>query len=138
MVDPITPRDRILWTNLLAHEIFHHWNGGFIVPRDDEKTSWFTEGVTEYMANRTISRTGLISRNLFLKKLEVHVAMYDYCMWAPPFQKSTIQNAVQDAGGDKDVNRPGIYSGGVVASFCLDTMIQKEISGQKLSKTFGG
>jgi predicted metalloprotease with PDZ domain len=131
MVDPITPVDRILWTNLLAHEIFHHWNGGLLVPSDDGQTSWFTEGVTEYMANRTIIRSGLISRELFLKKLEIHVGMYDYWMWAPPFQKSTIQSAVKDGGGDKDVNRPGIYNGGVVASFCLDTMIQKQTSGQK-------
>lgn len=131
MVDPITPDDRILWTNLLAHEIFHHWNGGLLVPSDDDKSSWFSEGVTEYMANRTIIRTGLISQALFLKKLEIHVAMYDYWMWAPPFQKSTIQSAVADGGGDKDVNRPGIYNGGVVASFCLDTIIQKQTAGQK-------
>ena len=127
MVDPITPKNRILWTNLLAHEIFHHWNGGLLVPREDEKTAWFSEGVTEYMANRTISRTGLISTELFLKKLETHVAMYDYWMWAPPFQKTTLESA----GGDKDFNRPAVYSGGVVTAFCLDTTIQKQSSGSK-------
>jgi predicted metalloprotease with PDZ domain len=131
MVDPITIKDRILWTNLLAHEMFHHWNGGLLVPSDDETTSWFTEGVTEYVANRTISRTGLISQELFLKKLEIHVGMYEYWMWAPPFQKSTIQSAVQDGGGDKNVNRPGIYDGGVVAAFCLDTMIQEQTGGRR-------
>jgi predicted metalloprotease with PDZ domain len=131
MADAITGVDRILWTNLLAHEIFHHWNGGLLVPRDDEETSWFSEGVTEYMANRTIIRTGLISQELFFKKLEIHVGMYDYWMWAPPFQKSTIQSAAKDGGGDKDFNRPGIYSGGVVAAFCLDTLIQKQTAGQK-------
>jgi predicted metalloprotease with PDZ domain len=130
MVDPITIEDRILWTDLLAHEIFHHWNGGLLVPRDDEESSWFTEGVTEYMANRTIIRTGLISQRLFLKKLEIHVGMYDYWMWAPPFQKSSIQSAVKDAGGDKNVNRPAVYNGGVVAAFCLDTMIQKQTAGR--------
>ncbi len=131
MVDPITTVDRILWTSLLAHEIFHHWNGGLLVPRDDDKSSWFTEGVTEYMANRTISRAGLISQALFLKKLESHVGMYEYWMWAPPFQKSTLQSAVEDGGGDKNVNRPGIYDGGVVAAFCLDTIIQKQTAGGK-------
>lgn len=131
MVDPITPEDRILWTNLLAHEIFHHWNGSLISPADDDKSAWFYEGATEYMANRTIIRTGLISQELFLKKLEIHVGMYDYWMWAPPFQKSTLQSAVRDGGGDKDVNRPAIYNGGVVASFCLDTMIQKQTAGKK-------
>lgn len=127
MSDPITPKNRILWTNLLAHEIFHHWNGGLLVPREDEKTSWFSEGVTEYMANRTISRAGLISKELFLKKLETHVAMYDYWMWAPPFQKTTLESA----GGDKDFNRPAVYSGGVVAAFCLDTKIQTQTRGSK-------
>lgn len=31
----------------------------------------------------------------------------------------------------KTYNRPGIYSGGWVASFCLDTMIQKDTQGKK-------
>lgn len=127
MAEPITPKNRILWTNLLAHELFHHWNGGLLVPHDDAKTSWFSEGVTEYMANRTISRTGLIGQQLFLKKLETHIAMYDYWMWAPPFQKTTLETA----GADKDFNRPAVYSGGVVAAFCLDTMIQKQSSDRK-------
>jgi len=127
MVDPITPKDRILWTNLLAHELFHHWNGGLLVPHDNDKTEWFSEGVTEYFANRTISRTGLISQELFLKKLETHVAMYDYWMWAPPFQRTTLETA----GADKDYNRPAVYSGGVVAAFCLDTTIQKQSRGAK-------
>jgi len=127
MVDPITAKDRILWTNLLAHEIFHHWNGGLLVPHDDEKTSWFSEGVTEYMANRTVSRTGLITRDLFLKKMEIHAAMYDYWMWAPPFQNTSLETA----GADKDFNRPAVYSGGVIAAFCLDTMIQKQTGGAK-------
>jgi predicted metalloprotease with PDZ domain len=43
MVDPITSQDRILWTNLLAHEIFHHWNGGLLSPVDDDKSAWFYE-----------------------------------------------------------------------------------------------
>jgi predicted metalloprotease with PDZ domain len=131
MVDPITSTDRLLWTNLLAHELFHHWNGGLLDPSDDDKTSWFTEGVTEYMANRTIVRTGLVSEALFLKKLESHIGMYEYWMWAPPFQKSSLESAVADGNGDKDVNRPGIYSGGVVAAFCLDTMIQMQSGGRK-------
>jgi predicted metalloprotease with PDZ domain len=131
MVDAITPVDRIFWTNLLAHEIFHHWNGGLLVPRDDEKASWFTEGVTEYIANRTLIRTSLISQSLFLKKLETHVGMYNYWIWAPPFQKSSLQSAVADGDGDKNINRPGIYDGGVVAAFCLDTMIQKQTYGRK-------
>jgi len=125
--DPISPKNRILWTNLLAHEIFYHWNGGLLVPAEDEKTAWFSEGVTEYMANRTISRTGLISTELFLRKLETHVAMYDYWMWAPPFQKTTLEGA----GGDKDFNRPAVYSGGVVAAFCLDTKIQTQTGGSR-------
>ena len=53
--------------------------------------------------------------------------MYDYWMWAPPFQKTTLETA----GSDKDFNRPAVYSGGVVSAFCLDTMIQKQSGGRK-------
>jgi predicted metalloprotease with PDZ domain len=38
---------------------------------------------------------------------------------------------VEDSNGDKDVNHPGIYDGGVVAAFCLDTMIQEQSAGTK-------
>jgi predicted metalloprotease with PDZ domain len=101
-------------------------------------TEWFAEGATEYMANRTLVRTSVITPDLFLKKMETNIGMYLYWKWAVPFSDTSLQ----DAGGKtalfvpggtiaKTYNRPGVYSGGWVATFCLDTIIQKQTGGQK-------
>lgn len=141
-VDSVTPGNRILWANFLAHELFHHWNGNMIVGKDQASyfgtTEWFAEGATEYMANRTLVRTGIISPDLFLKKMETNIGMYLYWRWAVPFSATSLQDAgaktaLPVPGGTvaKTYNRPGVYSGGWVAAFCLDTMIQKQTAGQK-------
>jgi hypothetical protein len=87
-VDPITPRNQMLWTNFLAHELFHHWNGNMIMGKDEGDSfgtsEWFTEGATEYVANRTLVRTGIIAPSLFLRKMEINIAMYLYWKWAAP------------------------------------------------------
>lgn len=56
--------------------------------------------------------------------------MYDYWMWAPAFQKASLESA----GADKDFNRPAVYSGGVIAALCLDTNIQMHTNGRKTSE----
>jgi predicted metalloprotease with PDZ domain len=141
-VDPVTPENRILWANFLAHELFHHWNGNMIVGKDQGgyfgTTEWFAEGATEYMANRTLVRTNVITPGLFLKKMETNIGMYLYWQGAAPFSGTSLQDAgaktaLSVPGGTiaKTYNRPGVYSGGWVAAFCLDTMIQKQTGGQK-------
>jgi predicted metalloprotease with PDZ domain len=141
-VEPVTPGNRILWANFLAHELFHHWNGNMIVGRDQGTntgtTEWFAEGATEYMANRTLVRTAVITPELFLKKMETNIGMYLYWRWAIPFSGTSLQDAGAKTALSaphgvvaKTYNRPGVYSGGWVAAFCLDTVIQKQTGGQK-------
>jgi predicted metalloprotease with PDZ domain len=95
--DPIERRNRVMWANYLAHELFHHWSGNMIVGNDDPpyfgRTEWFAEGATEYIANRTLIRTGIINRNTYLRKMETNIAMYEFWTWASPFQGVSIQNA---------------------------------------------
>jgi predicted metalloprotease with PDZ domain len=141
-VEPVTHGNQILWANFLAHELFHHWNGNMIVGKDQGTntgtTEWFAEGATEYMANRTLVRTTVITPELFLKKMETNIGMYLYWRWAIPFSGASLQDAgaktaltVPHGAVAKTYNRPGVYSGGWVAAFCLDTMIQKQSGGQK-------
>jgi predicted metalloprotease with PDZ domain len=141
-VDPVTSGNRILWANFLAHELFHHWNGNMIVGRDQGSgfgtIEWFSEGATEYIANRTLVRTGIVTPDLYLKKMETNIGMYLYWKWAVPFAETSLQEAgaktaLAVPGGTiaKTYNRPGIYSGGWVAAFCLDTMIQKQTRREK-------
>jgi predicted metalloprotease with PDZ domain len=140
--DRIEMGNRVLWASYLAHELFHHWNGNLIAGSDDGDnfgtTEWFAEGATEYIANRTVVRAGIIDRNEYLRKMETNIGMYEYWTWAAPFQGTSIQGAgaktalPMPAGTiAKTYNRAGIYNGGWVASFCLDTFIQTETQGKK-------
>jgi predicted metalloprotease with PDZ domain len=145
--DQIETGNRVLWASYLAHELFHHWNGNLIAGNDDGDnfgtTEWFAEGATEYIANRTVVRAGIIDRDEYVRKMETNIGMYEFWTWAAPFQGISIQ----DAGAKtalpmpsgmiaKTYNRAGIYNGGWVASSCLDTMIQTDTKGKKVWMTF--
>ncbi len=45
---------------VLAHEMFHMWNGGSIVP-DGAAELWFLEGGTEFYTTDTLFRAGRLS-----------------------------------------------------------------------------
>lgn len=48
--------------HLLAHELFHTWNGGKIrAQKPEELIYWFTEGFTEYYSRLLLLRAGLIT-----------------------------------------------------------------------------
>jgi predicted metalloprotease with PDZ domain len=119
--DEIKKDNFIIWGNFIAHELFHHWNGQQIRGKDVNDRQWFNEGFTEYFANKTLAATRLISRDLFIKKMERHLGMYAYFRVAPPFQGISLK----DAGKRKGYNRPGVYSGGWAVALCLDVEIQK-------------
>ncbi|HEY5838402.1 MAG TPA: hypothetical protein VIT19_05145, partial [Pyrinomonadaceae bacterium] len=68
--DPITKHNLIRWGNTLAHELFHAWNGHAIRGVDYATSQWFSEGFTEYFANLALVQERLISKDLFIRKIE--------------------------------------------------------------------
>lgn len=47
---------------LLAHEMFHQWDGHTLAPVDPEELCyWFTEGFTDFYTRRLMYRNGLVS-----------------------------------------------------------------------------
>jgi predicted metalloprotease with PDZ domain len=45
--------------HLLAHELFHHWNGGVAGMEEPEQlVYWFSEGFTDFYARRLLQRAG--------------------------------------------------------------------------------
>jgi predicted metalloprotease with PDZ domain len=144
--DAIEEGNRVMWANYLDHEFFHHWNAALITGNDEGDnfgtTEWFAEGATEYVANRTLVRTGIISTDLYLKMLETNVGMYEFWSWAAPFQGASQSISLRDAGSKtalplpkdtvaKTYNRAGVYNGGWVATYCIDMMIQQDTNGKK-------
>ena len=126
-----------LWADYVAHELFHHWNASLIAQRRDGAyagtTDWFMEGATEYMANRTLVRYGFVDSRMYLRMMESNVALYSFWTWSPPFAGTALDAAgsttalpVPDGTSAKTYNRPAVYSGGWLATFCLDGMIAKD------------
>ncbi len=64
---------------LLAHEAFHLWNGHFLTPQPaaERQTRWFKEGITHYMAIKTLASLGLFSRSDVLRELSRSASYYE-------------------------------------------------------------
>ena len=110
------------WGYLLAHEVFHLWNGGAIGPADQQKVEWFVEGFTEYMSKLTAYRTGFITETEFLQQLA-------YCRSDYLSQAGKI--SLVDAGVEKGVNYGLIYNGGMAAAFTLDIEVRTKTNNKK-------
>jgi predicted metalloprotease with PDZ domain len=139
---PIEAANRVLWASYLAHELFHHWNGGLIAGADEGTnfgtSEWFAEGGTEYVANRTLARAGIIDRAGFFNKMTDNISLYEFWTWADAFRGTSLRDAgsktalpVPHGVIAKTYNRPGVYNGGWVATFCLDTMIARDSGGRR-------
>ncbi|MBK9127676.1 MAG: hypothetical protein IPM13_07725 [Phycisphaerales bacterium] len=63
--------------HLLAHEIFHYWNGRLLRPADPEDlVAWFTEGLTDYYALRLLHERGRWTADTLAVWLNRHLAAY--------------------------------------------------------------
>lgn len=125
--DPVTKDNLIRWGVTLAHEFFHSWNGHAIQAEDYASSRWFAEGFTEYFANLALVRQGLISDDLYIKKMEKVLGLYFYFNASPAFDGASLK----EAGSKQGRYRLGIYDGGWATAFCLDVMIRDETDGRK-------
>jgi len=110
------------WGYLLAHEVFHLWNGSAIAPADQPKVEWFVEGFTEYMSKLTAYRTGFITQSEFLQQLAF--CRSDYLSRAGKI-------SLVDAGLEKGVNYGLIYNGGMAAAFAIDVEVRTKTNNKK-------
>jgi predicted metalloprotease with PDZ domain len=119
---PPAERDRLVWANSLAHEFFHFWNGSRIASTWDHypERQWFSEGFTEYYANRALLETGIIDEATYSEILSQYLSMHLLFATNSNFANITMR----EAGRSKGRYRPGVYDSGVAAAFCLDGMIR--------------
>jgi predicted metalloprotease with PDZ domain len=62
---------------LLAHEMFHEWNGHLIRPAQPERLSyWFSEGFTDFYARRLLYRGGFLSPEEYVASWNRRFAEY--------------------------------------------------------------
>ena len=124
-----------------AHEFFHSWNVERIRPKslepfDFEEANmsdalWFAEGFTNYYTNLILCRTGLISEENYLKRVEIELN----AVWNAPGRnhRSPIEMSYQapfvDAARSVDpVNRENTfvsyYTYGSVLGLALDLALR--------------
>ena len=112
------------WGYLVAHELFHLWNGIAIVPEKQEE--WFAEGFTDYRAIVALRRTNLIDDEILRRKLESIARRY----WIDRiWQRNTM--SIQETGVKKSEYRYGVYGGGALVAFSLDVEIRKNTKNRK-------
>ena len=119
---PLARDTRLVWGNHLAHELLHMWNGHQLRGADQPASQWFQEGFTEYLSNRTLLRTRMITREDFTRKLENNISLYSY------FRLSGIYDtvSVRQSGTRKWRYRFGVYNGGWAVAFALDQTIRQQ------------
>ncbi|MCA9523054.1 MAG: hypothetical protein KC609_18895 [Myxococcales bacterium] len=101
---------RMRW--ILAHELFHTWNGRRIRRQQPEQlVYWFSEGVTDYYARLLLLRRGLMGFGQYLRHL--NRAIRDY--YSSP-ARNLSNRVVQDRfWSDEDVSRLPYRRGDLLA-----------------------
>jgi predicted metalloprotease with PDZ domain len=117
----------LIWSGLLAHEMFHYWNGVQLASSEPHDTQWFTEGFTEYYAVLAQEHLGLIDRDQFERRLEQNLGNYAFFLQNDAFEDLSLR----DAGADKTRNRMGVYNGGFVIALALDVQIHADTGGER-------
>ena len=65
--DPAVPR--VPWARIVAHELFHYWNGQRLRGADYTASQWFQEGISEYYALLASVRNGFLNEAELLAQL---------------------------------------------------------------------
>lgn len=119
---PPSVANRAQWGGLIAHEIFHLWNGWQLHGADYPGTQWFQEGFTEYTAQTALLRAGLLSPTGFLEMLSNKLQRY-----------REIKTSLEAIGTHKG---PPLYGGGALTAFAFDVMVRNATANQRSLRDF--
>ncbi len=106
---------------LLAHELFHHWNGGDVrLGKDATLAYWFSEGFTDYFARALLHRSGLISEAERLESLNELLVE----LWMNPEREAPNERIQEAFWNVRDVQRLPYLRGHLLA-WCLNHEIRR-------------
>ncbi len=112
---------------LLAHELFHHWNGGLLAREEPgQLIYWFTEGFTDFYARRLLYRAGLMSRQQYADSLNELFAGF----LLSPVRSEPNASIAQDFWSDEKIKDLPYRRGDVVA-LLLDHEIRRQSGGAR-------
>lgn len=122
---PATDANRVVWGNVMAHELLHFWNGLSMVPASNDE-EWFKEGFTDYLTAVLLHRAGAFDEVWLLKRFET---MYSRHAIGRYYQRS--QASFQQAGHDKQPLRTLVYGGGALVAMAIEAEMRDATQGKK-------
>jgi len=123
------PRESFELKHLLAHELFHHWNGPQLFRMPDEREAriyWFTEGFTEHMTREILLDAGLVDRSEYLEDLNDQIAAYE----TNPLRTITNDELAERFWNSKN-GRELAYQRGAVLALLVDRAIRVRSDGER-------
>lgn len=123
----LSEENSVFWSEFLAHELFHFWNGRRIRANPRSDAQWFSEGVTDYYAHMLLLNHGIIDESWFIRRIENILGNY---IW---FFNTSVYDGLSpvEAGKEKGRNRFGVYDGGWAIAFALDHEIRMRTNDNK-------
>jgi len=113
--------------HLLAHEMFHHWNGGVAEMAEPEQLAyWFSEGFTEFFARRLLFRAGYGGEEEYVRSL--NAALKEYAL--SPARTEPNERIREAFWKDRDVGRLPYLRGDLVA-LLLDRELRRRSDGRR-------
>jgi len=114
---------------LISHENFHVWNGQHLHPSADHGEgyyNWFHEGVTDYVANWTLYKAGLMSDEGFVRWANNVLQEYQT---SPIAFTATADDLAEHYWASSDHQRLP-YVKGAAAALLIDLRMREETDGE--------
>jgi predicted metalloprotease with PDZ domain len=108
------------WRRSLCHELFHLWNPkriGF-----DSREMWFSEGFTDYYANRILFTTGVLSPAEYVRIV---------AGWTGDYLGVAGEKGLREGGKRDAKERALIYQGGALAALCIDIELRRGLKNKR-------
>jgi len=106
------PNDGMSVTWLLAHEMFHEWNGMTIqLAQPERRGYWFSEGFTDFYARSLLARNGLLDEDAFVASWNRRLAEFA----THPARNATAARIDEAFWSDRDVQSLPYVRGDVLA-----------------------
>jgi predicted metalloprotease with PDZ domain len=120
-------RDALMIQHLLAHEMFHEWNGRVLQRvQPEELVYWFSEGFTDFFARRLMFRAGRLTVDQYAQDVDASLAEY----MLSPARNYPNQRIRSDFWKDRAVtNLP--YRRGDVVAIVVDEAMRERSHGER-------
>jgi predicted metalloprotease with PDZ domain len=112
--------------SLLAHEMFHFWDGLTIRPADPEQLCyWFTEGFTDFYTRRILYRDGLVTLDEYARSASTKLSD----LWTSEVREAPNARIADDFWKHEAVKRLPYVRGDIVAMI-VDHGIRRHSRGE--------